>query len=89
MRIGVLTVSDRAFRGEYEDKGGPAIEEYLTEAFGNRASANQGTAVTLEFVRKIVPDELEEIAKAIVEMSGSEGKCVLICTTGGTGPAPR
>jgi molybdopterin adenylyltransferase len=75
--IGILTVSDRASRGEYADEGGPAIRGYLAEVL---ASPWEGR-------ERIVPDELEQIATAIHELASSG--CCLIVTTGGTGPAPR
>ena len=77
-RIGILTVSDRASRGEYEDKGGPAIRAWFT-----RVLTNPWEAVAL-----IVPDEQPLIEAALIELSDIEG-CSLIVTTGGTGPAPR
>lgn len=76
-KIGLLTVSDRASRGEYEDRGGPGmlacLEEFLVSPF--------------EPVKRIVPDEQPEIEDALRELAG-EG-CALIVTTGGTGPARR
>ena len=76
-RIGILTVSDRASRGEYADEGGPAIGAYLDEVL----------ASPWEPRVRIVPDDLETIATAIRELA-AEG-CCLVVTTGGTGPAPR
>lgn len=75
--IGILTVSDRASRGDYADEGGPAIRRYLAEVL----------ASPWESHAKIVPDELETIAAAIRELAAAG--CCLIVTTGGTGPAPR
>ena len=77
-RIGILTVSDRASRGEYEDKGGPAIHEWLT-----RVLTSPWQAVT-----KVIPDEQSQIEAALRELSDLE-HCCLIVTTGGTGPALR
>ena len=77
-RIGILTVSDRASRGEYEDRGGPAIREWLDQAL-----ASPWTPVA-----RIVPDETELVAGALRDLSDEEG-CCLVVTTGGTGPAPR
>lgn len=77
-RIGILTVSDRASRGEYEDRGGPAIRAYLEEVL---ASPWEGVA-------RVVPDERAVIADALRELCDVEG-CCLVVTTGGTGPAPR
>jgi molybdopterin adenylyltransferase len=77
-RIGILTVSDRASRGEYEDKGGPAIHAWF-----NRVLINPWEAVA-----RVTPDEQPEIEAALRELSDVEG-CSLIVTTGGTGPALR
>ena len=77
-RIGVVTVSDRASRGEYEDKGGPALHDWLT-----RALASPWEAVT-----RVIPDDQPTIEATLRELSDRE-TCCLIVTTGGTGPAPR
>ena len=76
-RIGILTVSDRASRGEYADEGGPAIRGYLAEVL----------ASPWEPLERLVPDEIGTIAAAIRELSAAG--CCLVVTTGGTGPAPR
>lgn len=76
-RIGILTISDRASRGEYEDLSGPAIQAVLTEYIS--------TPVEMEIV--IVPDEVPDITRA-VEAFADQG-CALICSTGSTGPSPR
>ena len=76
-RIGIVTVSDRASRGEYEDRGGPAIGDYLSEVL---TSAWQPVA-------RVVPDEQPAIETALRQLC-DEG-CCLIVTTGGTGPAKR
>ena len=77
-RIGVLTVSDRASRGEYEDLGGPAIEAtfrvYLRSPWTK--------------VYRCIPDERELIERTLIELVDDE-RCDLVVTTGGTGPAPR
>ena len=75
--IGILTVSDRASRGEYADEGGPAIRDYLAEVLSSPWEARE----------RIVPDDLDTITAAIRELAASG--CCLIVTTGGTGPAPR
>ena len=75
--IGIVTVSDRASRGEYHDEGGPAILAYFEEVLTSAWTPHQC----------IVPDELEQIA-ATIEQLAVDG-CCLIVTTGGTGPAPR
>jgi molybdopterin adenylyltransferase len=75
--IGILTVSDRASRGEYADEGGPAIRAYLAEVLASPWDPRE----------RIVPDDLEAIAAAIRQLV-ADG-CCLVVTTGGTGPAPR
>jgi molybdopterin adenylyltransferase len=77
-KIGILTVSDRASRGEYEDRGGPAIREYLDEVLTSE----------WEPVARIVTDDQPLIEEALVELAETEG-CSLVVTTGGTGPAAR
>ena len=77
-RIGVLTISDRASRGEYEDISGKAINGFL-----ERALQSSWVAVV-----RIVPDGSDSVAQALIDMVEREG-CDLILTTGGTGPAPR
>ncbi len=77
-RVGILVVSDRASRGEYEDKGGPAINAFL-----NAAVVSNWIAIV-----KVIPDGEDSVATALVEMSDGED-CDLVLTTGGTGPAPR
>ena len=77
-RIGILTISDRASRGEYEDKGGPAIQAWF-----ERVLSTPWQAVT-----RIIPDEQSLIAEALIALADIEG-CSLIVTTGGTGPALR
>jgi len=75
--IGIITVSDRAFRGDYEDRGGPAIRDYLTDVL-----ASEWTAMPI-----VVSDEQPDIEAALRKLA-AEG-CGLIITTGGTGPAAR
>ncbi len=77
VRIGVLTVSDRASRGEYEDRSGPAVRDYLKRVL----------TTDHEIMPRIVVDEADLIAGELVEL-GDAG-CCLVITTGGTGPAPR
>lgn len=76
--ICVLVVSDRASRGEYEDKGGPAAEEWL------RRVVTSAVRIT----RRVVPDGQESVAAALREMADADG-ADLILVTGGTGPSPR
>jgi molybdopterin adenylyltransferase len=78
LRVGVVTVSDRASRGEYEDLSGPAIQAWLEQALVGPWSR----------VVRLVPDELRVIEGTLIELADKEG-CDLILTTGGTGPAPR
>ena len=77
-RIGVVTVSDRAFTGVYEDLGGPAIVSFLTQHLTSEWVA----------VSRVVPDETDVVAAALIELADVE-HCSLIVTTGGTGPALR
>jgi molybdopterin adenylyltransferase len=77
-RIAILTISDRASRGEYEDLGGPAVESWLRAA----------GAGSCDYVRRIVPDGMESVRDALVELCDRDG-ADLVLTTGGTGPAPR
>ena len=77
-KFGILTVSDRAHNGEYEDEGGPAIIEFFKQAVASKWSYNY----------KIVPDETDLISSALIEMCDELG-CDVIVTTGGTGPAER
>lgn len=78
VRIGIVTVSDRASRGEYEDRGGPAIRECLTEIL----SCPWGP------VARVIADERPLIEETLRDLADREG-CCLIVTTGGTGPARR
>ena len=78
VKIGVVTVSDRASRGDYEDLGGPAIVDYLTQHVSGEWQA----------IRRVIPDELATIAATLRELADTE-QCCLIVTTGGTGPALR
>ena len=75
--FGVLTASDRASSGEYEDLSVPAISTFISLAISN--------PFTIE--RRVVPDELDVIEATLIELC--EVGCSVIITTGGTGPAPR
>jgi molybdopterin adenylyltransferase len=77
-RIGILTISDRASLGIYEDLGGPAIRVWLEHALISSWQA----------VLRVIPDEQALIEKTLIELADTEG-CSLVVTTGGTGPAPR
>jgi molybdopterin adenylyltransferase len=76
--IGIVTVSDRASRGEYQDLGGPAIEDYLHDVLQSRWTG----------YARVIPDELPTIRDTLLELARVQ-KCCLIITTGGTGPAKR
>ncbi len=76
--IGVVTVSDRASAGVYEDKGGPGIEAALAAIL----------ATPWRPVRRVIPDERDRIEAVLIELADVE-RCSLILTTGGTGPALR
>jgi molybdopterin adenylyltransferase len=78
VRIGIVTVSDRASKGVYQDLGGPAIRECLAEIL----------SCAWEPVARLIPDERPVIEDALRELCDGEG-CCLVVTTGGTGPAPR
>ena len=78
VRIGVVSVSDRASSGVYEDKGIPALQDWLGRALRN--------PITWE--TRLIPDEQETISAALRELVDTAG-CHLVLTTGGTGPAPR
>lgn len=77
-RIGIVTVSDRASRGEYQNLSGPAIVEWLTAVL----------KTAWEPVLRLVPDEQPLIEQALKQLCDAE-HCCLVVTTGGTGPAPR
>lgn len=77
-RIGIVTVSDRASRGEYEDRGGPAIQEYFREVL----------TCPWEPVARVIPDEQSVIEAMLIDLCDQQG-CCLVVTTGGTGPAVR
>ncbi|VYT70773.1 molybdopterin adenylyltransferase [Metakosakonia massiliensis] len=78
LRIGLVSVSDRASSGVYEDKGIPALEAWLTQALT--------TPFTLEM--RLIPDEQSIIEQTLCELV-DEMSCHLVLTTGGTGPARR
>ncbi len=78
IKIGVVTASDRASAGIYEDISGKAIMETMQEYLKN----------DFTIVYRCIPDERQEIEKALKELCDEEG-CALVVTTGGTGPAPR
>ncbi|MEZ7849086.1 MAG: molybdopterin adenylyltransferase [Polaromonas sp.] len=77
VRIGIVSVSDRASSGVYEDKGLPALKDWLTCALHN----------PIEFDARLIPDEQAGISAALIELVNAG--CSLVLTTGGTGPALR
>lgn len=78
IRIGIVTVSDRASRGVYEDLGGPAIQTWLGEVLTSPWQA----------VSRVIADEQALIEATLIELCDAQG-CCLVVTTGGTGPALR
>ena len=78
MKIGRLTISDRASAGVYADRSGPEIENVLREFLGSEA----------EFESLIVPDEIERISEALRDFADNK-KCDMVVTTGGTGISTR
>lgn len=78
LKIGLVSISDRASQGLYEDKGIPALEEWLTSAINE----------PIEFIKKLIPDEQPIVEKTLIELVDLS-QCHLIFTTGGTGPAAR
>jgi molybdopterin adenylyltransferase len=78
VRIGLVSVSDRASGGVYEDKGIPALREWLGRVLRN----------PIEWHTRLIPDEQPQIEAALRALVDDEG-CHLVLTTGGTGPAPR
>ena len=77
VRIGIVSISDRASTGVYEDKGLPALKGWLSRALKN----------PIEFESRLIPDEQAGISAALIELV--DDKCALVLTTGGTGPAVR
>ena len=75
--IGIVSVSDRASSGAYEDKGLPALQDWLTRALKN----------PIRFAPRLIPDEQATISQTLIELANAG--CSLVLTTGGTGPAPR
>jgi molybdopterin adenylyltransferase len=78
VRIGLLSISDRASAGVYEDKGLPALQQWLARALRN----------PITWDTRVIPDEQQGISQALIDMVDARG-CHLVLTTGGTGPAPR
>ena len=78
VRIGIVSVSDRASLGVYEDKGVPALKEWLGRALRN----------PVDWEARLIPDEQSLISSTLIELVDM-ARCDLVLTTGGTGPAPR
>jgi len=77
VKIGIVSISDRASTGVYEDKGLPALQTWLGRALKN----------PLQFESRLIPDEKDRISATLIELV--EAGCSLVLTTGGTGPAIR
>ena len=77
VRVGIVSVSDRASAGVYVDKGLPALKDWLTRALKN----------PITFDERLIPDDKDGISAALVSLV--DAGCALVLTTGGTGPAPR
>jgi molybdopterin adenylyltransferase len=78
VRIGLVSISDRASSGVYEDKGIPALKDWLVRAVRN----------PIAWETRLIPDEQPAISAALRELVDIAG-CAMVLTTGGTGPAPR
>jgi len=78
VRIGIVSISDRASSGAYQDQGLPALQDWLTRALQN----------PIAFEPRLIPDEQDRISATLIELVDTAG-CHLVLTTGGTGPALR
>lgn len=78
LKIGLLTISDRASKGIYQDEGIPALKAWAEQVLLN----------PIVFVTKVIPDEQSLIEATLINFVDDQG-CALVLTTGGTGPAPR
>jgi len=78
VRIGLVSISDRASTGVYEDRGLPALKQWFGAVLAN----------PIETVERLIPDEQAVIEATLIELADRQ-RCALILTTGGTGPAPR
>ena len=78
LKIGLVSISDRASQGVYEDKGIPALQEWFGQAL----------STPWEMLTRLIPDEQPQIETTLKELVDEQG-CHLVLTTGGTGPAPR
>ena len=77
IKIGIVSISDRASTGVYEDKGLPALKEWLGRALRN----------PIHWEARLIPDEQAQISQTLIELV--DAGCCLVLTTGGTGPALR
>lgn len=77
VRIGIVSISDRASTGVYQDQGLPALQDWLTRALKNPVT----------FEPRLIPDEQDRISATLIELV--DAGCALVLTTGGTGPALR
>lgn len=77
VKIGIVSISDRASSGVYEDKGLPALQDWLDKALKN----------PITFEPRLIPDEQAAISQTLIELV--DAGCALVLTTGGTGPAKR
>lgn len=78
LRIGLVSISDRASGGVYEDQGVPALKEWFASALTS----------PWEMAARLIPDDRATIERTLIELCDNDG-CHLLLTTGGTGPAPR
>jgi molybdopterin adenylyltransferase len=78
VRIGLVSISDRASSGVYEDKGIPALQAWLAKALRN----------PIDYETRLIPDDEAGISRTLIELVDA-ARCDLVLTTGGTGPAPR
>jgi molybdopterin adenylyltransferase len=77
IKVGIVSISDRASSGTYEDKGLPALRDWLGQALYN----------PIDYVERLIPDEQSTISQTLIELV--DAGCNLVLTTGGTGPAKR
>jgi len=78
IKVGFITISDRASKGEYQDLGGPAMKKWIESAILS----------PYEIESRIIPDNKEDITQTIIDLADNKS-CQLILTTGGTGPTKR
>ncbi len=79
LKVGIVSISDRASGGVYKDEGIPALKEWLGKVI---------TSPAIQFEERLIPDERQVIESTLVDLVDMKG-CHLVLTTGGTGPAPR